>query len=75
MAQPSMSVTSALPVVGLCAVTLPADGPTINILKMPHNGHIVAYDKHTWSRTQIEELMQLHFGDYELVQAAPEDGA
>lgn len=72
MAQPSTPVSTAnLPAVGLCAVTLPADGPSIHILPMPDNGHLVAYDKHTWTRDQIDGWVRLYVGgDYQLIEPA-----
>ena len=75
MAQPSTSVTSALPKVGIFPTTFPADSPTIRILNMPGNGHVVAYDRDTWTADQIDGLMRLRFGDYELVEAPAEEGA
>lgn len=69
MAHASMSVTSALPLVGLCAVTLPKTGPTIHMLPMD-SGLIVAYDKDTWTREQIDGWVRIYVGDYELVEPA-----
>jgi hypothetical protein len=68
MAQLSMPVTSTLPAVGLCAVTF-KDGPSIRILEM-EIGCLVAYDRDTWTREQVEGLMQLRVGDFELVEPA-----
>lgn len=74
MAQASTSVTSTLPRVGLCAVTLPPNGPSIQTFEMPDNGLLVAYDRGTWTREQIDGWVRIYFGDYELVQPA-EGGA
>lgn len=70
MAHASTSVTSALPLVGLCAVTLKT-GPSIRILDMPSlGGYIVAYDRDSWSRPLIERYVRMYLGDYELVEPA-----
>lgn len=72
MAQPSTSVISALPAVGICPVTF-RDGPTIRIYELD-GGHLVAYDKHTWPRELIDDYARMYFGDYELIEPA-KDGA
>jgi hypothetical protein len=74
MTRTSAPVSTALPAVGLCGVTLPADGPSIRILHMTDlDGYIVAYDKHTWTVAQIEDLVRIYLGDFQLVE--PADGA
>lgn len=75
MAHASTSVsTTTLPLVGLIALTLPADGPSIRMQEMPDQGYIVAYDRNTWTAEQVAGLMRIHLGDIELVQA-PAGGA
>jgi uncharacterized protein (AIM24 family) len=74
MAHAITSVTSTLPRVGICAVTLPQDGPSIHVFQLD-GGHLIAYDRNTWKPEQIHGWAQMRFGDYELVQPAPEAGA
>jgi hypothetical protein len=73
MAYATTSVSTVLPRVGICAVTLPPDGPSIHLYELD-GGHLIAYDKNTWDAEQIHAWAQMRFGDYELVQPA-KDGA
>jgi hypothetical protein len=67
--------TTPLPAVGILAMDLPADGPSILIREMPYGGdYIVAYDRNTWTRDLVEGYVHMYVGDYDLVEP-PKAGA